>query len=74
MGAITARLMLRSRTPAAGVSGRLLLRGRETRTKKITYNTKVAAQLCNVREEICSLAAQGRKPYTSFCQDHGDRP
>jgi retinol dehydrogenase-14 len=44
----------------AGVTGRFFLRGRETRTKRITYDTDVATRLWNLSEALCetSLARQ----------------
>lgn len=36
------------------VSGRFFLHRRETRTKKVTYNTEVAARLWRVSEELCA--------------------
>ena len=43
----------------AGVSGRFFLRGRERRTKPITYNAEVAARLWSVSEQLCGLTAEG---------------
>jgi len=47
---------LASSPEANGVSGRFFLRGRETKTKKITYNRDIAARLWTVSETLCSLS------------------
>ena len=38
----------------AGVSGRFFLRGREKRSKPITYDTDVAARLWSVSDRLCA--------------------
>jgi NAD(P)-dependent dehydrogenase (short-subunit alcohol dehydrogenase family) len=51
---------LASSTALAGVTGRFFSQGRETRTKKITYNNDVAARLWNVSDDLCGGGAAPR--------------
>lgn len=46
----------------AGISGRFYLRGREHRTRKITYDTELAARLWAVSEELVGLKTPKRMP------------
>lgn len=46
---------LASSPEVAGISGRFFLRGRERRTRRITYNAQVARRLWSASEELCGL-------------------
>ena len=50
-------IQLASSPELAGVSGRFFLRQRERRTKPITYDRSVAAQLWHVSEDMCAATA-----------------
>ena len=54
-GAFTS-LYLASSREVAGISGRFFLRGRERRTKPITYDRHVAARLWSVSATLCTPA------------------
>lgn len=60
-----------------GVSGRFFLRCRETKTKKVTYNTEIAARIWRVSEELCAnsmtrTASMAARPKNNLIQE-GER-
>jgi hypothetical protein len=55
----------------AGVSGRFFLRGRERRTRPITYDVDVAARLWSVSKQLCGYnAAATTKAATRIASSH----
>jgi NAD(P)-dependent dehydrogenase (short-subunit alcohol dehydrogenase family) len=50
-------IQLASSREAEGISGRFFLRGRERRTKPVTYDREVAARLWRISEVLCRATA-----------------